>query len=298
MNSHLITFGTLEPYHTTQLDKYKKADFGRCPRVLCQGQPLLPVGLTDVPYEKSVKLYCGRCEDIYSPKSSRHGSIDGAYFGTSFPHLLFLVYPALLPPKSGPTDPSRAAVGIVPGTGAAVDDPRRRGRPRDELVEGADGLGEAMNTATVALSADRYRPRIFGFQVNEVAKLQRWQEAMRDRRVFSPASSNDVVLTPQSSVCIGKSPGWRPSKAHRLGCLYSIVCAYVSSCRHPTCATPSGLVYSHIHSSPSHMPVMSAISMSASCIRGKHRVPRSSIQIHPKRLLGAANALTKEGGKR
>ena len=158
--------------------------------MLCQGQPLLPVGLTDVPYEKSVKLYCGRCEDIYSPKSSRHGSIDGAYFGTSFPHLLFLVYPALLPPKSGPTDPSRATVGIVPGTGAAVDDPRRRGRPRDELVEGADGLGDAMNTATVALSADRYRPRIFGFQVNEVAKLQRWQEAMRDRCVFSPASSS------------------------------------------------------------------------------------------------------------
>ena len=71
-----------------------------------------------------------------------------------------------------------------------MDDPRRRGRPRDELVEGADGLGEAMNTATVALSADRYRPRIFGFQVNEVAKLQRWQEAMRDRCVFSLTSSS------------------------------------------------------------------------------------------------------------
>ncbi|KAI0288929.1 casein kinase II, regulatory subunit [Russula brevipes] len=147
------------------LDKYKKADFGRCPRVLCQGQPLLPVGLTDVPYEKSVKLYCGRCEDIYSPKSSRHGSIDGAYFGTSFPHLLFLVYPALLPPKSGSSDPAR-------GPPASC-----------RLVEGADGLGDAINTATVALRADRYRPRIFGFQVNEVAKLQRWQEAMRDRQV-------------------------------------------------------------------------------------------------------------------
>ncbi|KAI9453324.1 casein kinase II, regulatory subunit [Lactarius psammicola] len=167
------------------LDKYKKADFGRCPRVLCQGQPLLPIGLTDVPYEKSVKLYCGRCEDIYSPKSSRHGSIDGAYFGTSFPHLLFLVYPALLPPKSGPTDPARGAgaVGLVPGAGATVDDPRRRGRAREELVEGSDGLGDTINTAAVALRAERYRPRIFGFQVNEVAKLQRWQEAVRDRQV-------------------------------------------------------------------------------------------------------------------
>jgi casein kinase II subunit beta len=165
--------------------------------VLCQGQPLLPVGLTDVPYEKSVKLYCGRCEDIYSPKSSRHGSIDGAYFGTSFPHLLFLVYPALLPPKSGSADPARGTVGIAPGAGATTaDDPRRRGaRVRDELVEGADGLGEAINTATVALRADRYRPRIFGFQVNEVAKLQRWQEAMRDRCVSLP--SHTFALWPR-----------------------------------------------------------------------------------------------------
>ncbi|KAH8983517.1 casein kinase II, regulatory subunit [Lactarius akahatsu] len=170
---------------TGQDDKYKKADFGRCPRVLCQGQPLLPIGLTDVPYEKSVKLYCGRCEDIYSPKSSRHGSIDGAYFGTSFPHLLYLVYPSLLPLKSGPTDPTRGAgaVGLVPGAGATVDDPRRRGRAREELVEGSDGLGDTINTAAVALRAERYRPRIFGFQVNEVAKLQRWQEAVRDRQV-------------------------------------------------------------------------------------------------------------------
>jgi Casein kinase II regulatory subunit len=187
--------------------------------VLCQGQPLLPVGLTDVPYEKSVKLYCGRCEDIYSPKSSRHGSIDGAYFGTSFPHLLFLVYPALLPPKSGPADPARGVVGINPGAGAAaVDDPRRRGaRVRDELVEGADGLGEAINTATVALRADRYRPRIFGFQINEVAKLQRWQEAMRDRCVCFPSHTLRTTRDNPSffSFCAGKLLVWRRWRARR-----------------------------------------------------------------------------------
>lgn len=189
--------------------------------MLCQGQPLLPVGLTDVPYEKSVKLYCGRCEDIYSPKSSRHGSIDGAYFGTSFPHLLFLVYPALLPPKSGPADPARGAVGIAPGAGATTaDDARRRGaRVRDELVEGSDGLGETINTATVALRADRYRPRIFGFQVNEVAKLQRWQEAMRDRCVspFTFVCPTDPVTNPPLfSFCTGKLLVWRRWKARRM----------------------------------------------------------------------------------
>jgi len=157
------------------LDKYKKADFGRCPRVLCQSQPLLPVGLTDAPYEKSVKLFCGRCEDIYSPKSSRHGSIDGAYFGTSFPHLLYLVYPTLIPPKSGPPD--------VGGRTAGEDGSSKRRRIREEPMEVEGNVGELISTASVALKADRYRPRIYGFQLNETAKLQRWQEAVRDRQV-------------------------------------------------------------------------------------------------------------------
>jgi len=58
------------------------------------------MGLSDVPYQKSVKLYCARCEDIYNPKSSRHAQIDGAYFGASFHNILFQVYPALIPQKS------------------------------------------------------------------------------------------------------------------------------------------------------------------------------------------------------
>ncbi|KAG0210113.1 casein kinase 2 regulatory subunit [Mortierella sp. GBA30] len=85
---------------TKMLEKFKKCDFGRCPRVLCHNHPLLPVALSDIPYTKSVKLFCCRCEDIYNPKSTRHASIDGAYFGCSFPHMLFQVYPQLVPPKS------------------------------------------------------------------------------------------------------------------------------------------------------------------------------------------------------
>ncbi|KAG6852842.1 hypothetical protein C0991_008661 [Blastosporella zonata] len=156
------------------LEKYKRADFGRCPRVFCQLQPLLPVGLTDVPYEKSVKLYCGRCEDLYSPKSTRHGSIDGAYFGTTFPHLLFLVYPTLIPPKNGPTD--------LGTTSKDAEGKKRRVREEQD-VSVAEGVGEAISTASVALKAERYRPKIYGFQLNETARLQRWQEAVRNRQV-------------------------------------------------------------------------------------------------------------------
>jgi len=158
------------------LEKFKRVDFGRCPRVLCQLQPLLPVGLSDTPYEKSVKLYCSRCEDVYSPKSSRHGSIDGAYFGTSFPHLLFLVYPSLLPPKAGPVDPT-------PNSRVLENDSSRKSRRVKEEPEISEGVGETGSTASAAVKAEKYRPRIYGFQLNETAKLQRWQEAVRDRQI-------------------------------------------------------------------------------------------------------------------
>ncbi|CAG8211236.1 unnamed protein product [Penicillium olsonii] len=82
------------------LEKYKKSDFGKCPRVMCDGHALLPIGQSDLANMSTVKLYCPKCEDIYNPKSSRHASIDGAYFGTSFHSILFQVYPALNPEKS------------------------------------------------------------------------------------------------------------------------------------------------------------------------------------------------------
>ncbi len=60
---------------------------------------LLPLGLSDVAHVKPVKLYCPRCEDVYTPKSARHAAIDGAYFGASFPHIVLQVHPQLVPVK-------------------------------------------------------------------------------------------------------------------------------------------------------------------------------------------------------
>ncbi|KAK8718423.1 hypothetical protein V6N13_045656 [Hibiscus sabdariffa] len=73
-----------------QLEKYKSYDFGRCPRVYCCGQPCLPVGQSDIPRSSTVKIYCPKCEDIYYPRSKYQGNTDGAYFGTTFPHLFLM----------------------------------------------------------------------------------------------------------------------------------------------------------------------------------------------------------------
>jgi hypothetical protein len=40
-----------------------------CPRrVLCDGQPCLPVGNSDLPGVSTVKIFCPKCEDIYYPR--------------------------------------------------------------------------------------------------------------------------------------------------------------------------------------------------------------------------------------
>ena len=56
---------------------------------------MLPIGLSDMPGEAMVKLYCPKCQEIYNPKSSRHHHTDGAYFGTGFPVSCYGLIPGL-----------------------------------------------------------------------------------------------------------------------------------------------------------------------------------------------------------
>jgi len=80
-------------------EKYRSAAFGRCPHVFCQGQPVLPVGLSDLPRNYTVNVFCPRCHGLFFPKSTRQANIDGAYFGTTFPHLYLMTHPDMVPNK-------------------------------------------------------------------------------------------------------------------------------------------------------------------------------------------------------
>lgn len=87
--------------------------FGTCPRALCERQYVLPIGTSDELRVSRVKTYCPKCEQLYATKSKfvdqsqqgggnnqRNGlysDVDGAYFGTSFPHIFCLTYPSFLP---------------------------------------------------------------------------------------------------------------------------------------------------------------------------------------------------------
>jgi casein kinase II subunit beta len=88
------------------LEKYKQCHFGRCPRVYCNNHPCLPVGTSDVFRTATVKIFCPKCEDISFPRSKYQGNIDGAYYGTTFPHLFLMTY--------GYLKPQRCATNYVP----------------------------------------------------------------------------------------------------------------------------------------------------------------------------------------
>lgn len=71
-------------------EKYLNGVFGICPRILCNKQTVLPIGLSEDTKYSRVKIFCPRCEEIYSTKH-KYSNMDGAYFGTYFPQVFFMV---------------------------------------------------------------------------------------------------------------------------------------------------------------------------------------------------------------
>ena len=89
--------------------QYAAKEFGTCPLVQCAGQPVLPVGLKDEMGADTVKTFCPKCQCVYHPppvrsRSSHHGGtgaagVDGAAFGTTFPHLFLMTFSNLVPDR-------------------------------------------------------------------------------------------------------------------------------------------------------------------------------------------------------
>lgn len=87
--------------------KYAGNEFGTCPLIQCNNQPVLPVGLKDEVGLDSVKIFCPKCQCVYEPPPirGRNGlhsasgavTIDGSSFGTTFPHLFLMTFSNLVP---------------------------------------------------------------------------------------------------------------------------------------------------------------------------------------------------------
>lgn len=132
--------------------KFLSAGYGYCPRALCDKQKNLPVGISDLPRTARFKVFCPRCEEVYIPKY-RNNNVDGAVFGTSFPHVFIQHYPnaVILPPKVYLHEPKifgfkiygkrgskyfKAPIenGLVRVTDESLDNQEKQ-RRRDEIVK-------------------------------------------------------------------------------------------------------------------------------------------------------------------
>ena len=84
------------------LHHYENEIFENCPRVYCENYPMLPFGQSNEFNIAKLAFYCPRCQDFYAPQKSQYKSIDGAYFGSHFVHILLLTYPQMVVNKKVP----------------------------------------------------------------------------------------------------------------------------------------------------------------------------------------------------
>lgn len=180
-----------------QVDKYEAGHFGYCPRVFCHSHPVLPCGRSDLPGLDTVKLFCANCIDCYAPPSSRFHGVDGAFFGTTFPHLLFQCYrdiaPSIIAPQGSNANSlnlwsTSAQGGANEQGGDSVEDdesgePATQQQNEDDQPPSTSSQQQpqsATHSTPSAVAPDLlgqkqpqarlYTPRIYGFRVSEMAK--------------------------------------------------------------------------------------------------------------------------------
>ena len=138
-------------------EKYELAHFGACPRTFCDQVRTLPVGLSDVPGEDTVKLFCPSCLDVYVPPNSRFQTVDGAFFGRTFGALFLLTFPEY--------DISKKGADIL-AQGRQLPAVHTLDGEEKEKINGfnASNLAPGLGRGKV------YEPKIYGFKVSERAR--------------------------------------------------------------------------------------------------------------------------------
>ncbi|KAM3557876.1 hypothetical protein MY1884_004277 [Beauveria asiatica] len=145
-------------------EKYELGHFGSCPRTHCEQSRTLPVGLSDIPGEDTVKLFCPACLDVYVPPNSRFQTVDGAFFGRTFGALFLMTFPEYDLTRRG----SEALSSISTRLSAAEG---------GDIVNGM----YAKNIAPGLGPGRIYEPKIYGFKVSERARTGPRMRWLRER---------------------------------------------------------------------------------------------------------------------
>jgi casein kinase II subunit beta len=148
-------------------EKYELQHFGTCPRVHCNSCKVLPVGLNDSPGHETVKLFCPSCLDVYTPPNSRFQTVDGAFFGTTFPSLFFMTFTDL-DIGGGLRANASATIDALAQLQAQTSDGKSR-NTTPLNVTSINGIAPH-NLAPGLGTGSIYEPRIYGFRVSERAR--------------------------------------------------------------------------------------------------------------------------------
>jgi casein kinase II subunit beta len=158
---------TSRPGIQQMAEKYELQHFGTCPRVNCNSCKVLPVGLNDSPGHETVKLFCPSCLDVYTPPNSRFQSVDGAFFGTTFPSLFFMTFTELDIGGGLRANASATIDALAQIHSQTADGKTRNTTPAN--VTSINGVAPH-NLAPGLGTGSIYEPRIYGFRVSERAR--------------------------------------------------------------------------------------------------------------------------------
>jgi casein kinase II subunit beta len=200
---------TSRPGIQQMLEKYELGHFGNCPRVLCNGAKVIPVGRTDTPGQDTVKLFCPSCLDVYTPPNSRFQQIDGAFFGTTFGCLFFMTFPDLdigvphasedrlalpMPPVNNGNGETASLSGSMSSTviatpTASIASPAitQHLPPQPSTMNGVATANFAAGLGSVR-TGQIYEPRVYGFRVSERSRSGPRMQWLR----MKPADINEL----------------------------------------------------------------------------------------------------------